>query len=81
MPTHKAFFPEPATKTKSVNESITIPQPVTEPPITIKSDYKPKPKTEVEETTPKKPELVHKPVDYAPPPVILPKKNIFFNMY
>lgn len=81
MPMHKAFFPEAPSKNNSVNETVVIPQPVSEPPITIKSDYKPKPKVEVIDTTPKPAEIKPKPVDYAPPPTILPKKNIFFNMY
>ena len=81
MPLHKSFFPESPSAKKTVNETVNIPRPMSEPATLIKSDYKPTPKVEVITKEPLKESVKSKPVEYAPPPVILPKKNIFFNMY
>lgn len=82
MPIHKTFFPEAPSKKKSVNETVTIPQPVSEPPIFIKSNYAPKKKVEtILGPTDPVMTVLSKPTVVAPPPTILSKKNIFFNLY
>lgn len=81
MPIHKTFFPEAPSKKKSVNETVTIPQPVSEPPILIKSNYTPKKKVETKINNVDPVSFQSKPTIVAPPVKISSKKNIFFNLY
>lgn len=82
MPGQKAFFPEAPSKKTTVNETIVIARPKDDPSITIKSDYKPAPKVEViSKGEDKSVGIKSIPVQTAPQPTILSKKNIFFNIY